>query len=77
MPTELPSPEQILAVLQRAPINSAQLRAELAKDLVEYPIPDHIDFLQSLPQNASGKLSRNALMEQFRATAEKALKALG
>ena len=62
---------------QNCSMTAAQLRAELAKDLVEYQIPDHIDFLQSLPQNASGKLSRNALMEQFRATAEKALKALG
>jgi acyl-CoA synthetase (AMP-forming)/AMP-acid ligase II len=70
----------ILAVVQRDQDNTMtaeHLRAELAALLVEYQIPDHIEFLASLPQNASCKLSRNALMEQFRTTADRILAALG
>jgi len=68
----------ILTVVQRdlnSAMTSADLRAELAKVLVSYQIPDQIEFMEDLPQNGSGKLSRKALMVDYRGAAEAALRA--
>lgn len=69
----------ILAVVQPRSghdLDPPGLKRQLASVLVEYQIPDAFAFHPGLPLNGSGKLSRKALMEEFRPLAEAAIRTL-
>lgn len=47
------------------PLNEKQLQTYCQKRLAKYKVPVHIWFLDALPRNANGKLSRKILAEQL------------
>jgi acyl-coenzyme A synthetase/AMP-(fatty) acid ligase len=63
-----PQIEHVLVsyVVARRPTTVAALRTEMAKTLVDYQLPDYIEFVARLPTNESGKVSRRTLEEYFR-----------
>lgn len=52
-------------VIPRRPISAEELRKEMSRLIVDYQVPDHIEFLRAFPTNNSGKVNRLALTERF------------
>ncbi|MCX7049669.1 MAG: AMP-binding protein [Candidatus Sumerlaeota bacterium] len=52
------------------------LTAAMGQDLVEYQIPDLIEFADSFPVNNSGKISRRDLMQRYQPVADAAISEL-
>ncbi|MFI5361376.1 MAG: AMP-binding protein [Elusimicrobiota bacterium] len=61
----------ICSVVARRPVAEKELRAEMAKVLVDFQIPDRVEFVDRLPVNEAGKISRKILEEDFRRKARR------
>lgn len=64
-----PSPdlgEEVAAfVVRRGTVSAADLIAHCRGRLSPYKLPQHVEFVASLPQTAAGKVSRRALIERM------------
>lgn len=58
----------LLLIVQRpgADVDPAALRAHLARHAARWCLPDAIEFVESLPHTATGKLSKLQLRQQFK-----------
>ena len=57
--------EPALAVVAEKPVDTELIHQVLGEQLAAYKIPRHIFQVDSLPKNASGKVQRHRLREQF------------
>jgi len=57
--------QEIIGVVAACPIESGEIRKQLAKRLPPYMVPKRIVVCETLPRNTSGKIDRNALKRQL------------
>jgi long-chain acyl-CoA synthetase len=60
--------ERVVAFVSRRPgqaVTAEELIAFVAKRLAVYKLPEEVVFLEDLPMDASGKINRRALREQY------------
>jgi malonyl-CoA/methylmalonyl-CoA synthetase len=60
--------EGVVAVVvpnQQAPLEEAQIIAQLSDRLARYKLPKRVQFVHELPRNSMGKVQKNLLRERF------------